>query len=155
MAGPSPATPRGIDLATASSIIEVALAVARSRDLRPMSIAVLDGGGDLVAYKREDGTGIGRYEIVMGKAYGALVMNRPSREIGKIAERNSNFIQSIIAATQGRLIPSPGGVLVKDLSGRILGAVGSSGDDPNADEACAIEAIRSAGFVPDPAEAVG
>lgn len=155
MAKTSLATPRGVDLATASAIIEQALRVARSRNLRPMTIAVLDSGGDLVAFKREDGTGIRRHDVVMGKAFGALVMNRSSRDIGKIAERAPLFIQSLAVATQGRLIPTPGGVLIKDPEGRIVGAVGSSGDDADADEACAIEGIRAAGLTPEPAEPVG
>ncbi len=155
MAKVSVATPRGVDLATASTIIDHALRVARSRNLRPMTIAVLDSGGDLVAFKREDGTGIRRYDVVIGKAFGSLVMNRPSRDIGKIAERAPVFIQSLATATQGRLIPTPGGVLIKDQAGRIVGAVGSSGDEADADEACAIEAIRAAGLVPEPAEAAG
>ncbi len=149
------ATPRGVDLATASTIIEAALRLARSRNLRPMTVAVLDSGGDLVAFKREDGTGIRRYDVVMGKAFGALVMNRPSRDIGKIAERAPLFIQSLAVATEGRLIPTPGGVLIKDKEGRIVGAVGSSGDEADADEACAIAGIRAAGFESEPPEAAG
>jgi uncharacterized protein GlcG (DUF336 family) len=149
------ATPRGVELATAATIIDTALRVARSRNLRPMTIAVLDSGGDLVAFKREDGTGIRRYDVVIGKAFGALVMNRSSRDIGKIAERAPLFIQSLGVAVEGRLIPTPGGVLIKDQEGRILGAVGSSGDDADADEACAIAAIREAGFVPEPADPTG
>ena len=149
------ATPRGIDLATASAIIEAALALARRKKLRPMTIAVLDSGGDLVAFKREDGTGIRRQDVVMGKAFGALVMNRPSRVIGKMAESAPIFIQSLMAATQGRLVPTPGGVLVKDGDGRIVGAVGSSGDDPDEDEACAIAGVKAAGLVPEPAEPTG
>jgi uncharacterized protein GlcG (DUF336 family) len=149
------ATPRGVDLATATSIIEHALRVARSRELRPMTVAVLDSGGDLVAFKREDGTGIRRYDVVIGKAFGALVMNRSSRDIGKIAERVPLFIQSLAVATQGRLIPTPGGVLIKDPRGNIVGAVGASGDNADADEACAIEGIRAAGLFPEPEEPVG
>ncbi len=155
MAGISRATTRGVSLETASAIIDAALRVARSRNLRPMTIAVLDSGGDLVAFKREDGTGIRRYDVVMGKAFGSLVMNRSSRDIGKIAERAATFIQSLAVATAGRLVPTPGGVLIKDRDGQIVGAVGSSGDDADADEACAIEAIKAAGFVPEPAEPVG
>ena len=65
MAEPSLATTRGVDLGVASKIIDTALGLARSRKLRPMTIAVLDSGGDLVAFKREDGTGIRRYDIVI------------------------------------------------------------------------------------------
>ena len=152
MAEPSLATTRGIDLATASKIVDTALGLARSRKLRPMTVAVLDSGGDLVAFKREDGTGIRRYDVVVGKAFGALVMNRSSRDIGAIAERNPLFIQTLAMATEGRVIPTPGGVLIKNQDGRIVGAVGSSGDEADADEAIAIAAIRAAGFLPEPAE---
>ncbi len=152
MAEPSLATTRGIDLAIASKIIDTALGLARSRKLRPMTVAVLDSGGDLVAFKREDGTGIRRYDVVVGKAFGALVMNRASRDIGAIAERNPLFIQTLAMATDGRVIPTPGGVLIKNQDGRIVGAVGSSGDEADADEAIAIAAILAAGFVPEPAE---
>jgi len=154
MATISRATARGVDLKTASAIIDEALRLARARNLRPMTFAVLDSGGDLVAFKREDGTGIRRYDVVIGKAFGALVMNRPSRDIGKIAERAPQFIQSLSVATEGRLIPTPGGVLIKNDAGEIIGAVGASGDEADADEACAIEAIRAAGLVPEPEKAL-
>ena len=153
MANVSRATTRGIDLATASMIIETALKAARRRNLRPMSFAVLDSGGDLVAFKREDGNGIRRFDVVMGKAIGSLVMNRPSRVIGEIAKANPIFIQSLGTAVQGRLIPSPGGVLIKNKEGQIIGAVGASGDEADADEACAIEGIQAAGLISEPAEA--
>jgi len=136
MAEVSRAATRGVDLAAASAIIDTALKIAREKKLRPMTIAVLDAGGDLIAFKREDGTGIRRYDIVIGKAYGALVMNRSSRDIAKIADRAPTFIQSVMAATQGKVIPTPG-------------------DDADADEACAIAGIRAAGLVSEPAEPVG
>ena len=151
----SQASVRGVDLPTATAIIEHALKVARAKKLRPMTIGVFDAGGDLVAYKREDGTGIRRYDVVQGKAFGALVMNRPSREIGNLAKQAPAFIQSLMAATQGRMVPTPGGVLIKDSAGRIVGAVGSSGDDPDEDEAIAIEAVKAAGLVPEPADPAG
>jgi uncharacterized protein GlcG (DUF336 family) len=154
MAEPSLATTRGVNLATAAKIIDTALNLARSRKLRPMTIAVLDSGGDLVAFKREDGTGIRRYDVVIGKAFGALVMNRSSRAIGAIAERNPLFIQTLAMATEGRVVPTPGGVLIKNQDGHIVGSVGSSGDDADADEAIAIAAVRAAGFIPEPAEPV-
>lgn len=148
----SKAAVRGLGLAQASTIIDVALAEARKRNLRPMTIAVLDGGGELTAYKREDHTGISRYGIAYGKAYGALVMNRSSRAISEVAKTGPLFVQSVMAATGGKLIPSPGGVLVKNAEGLIIGAVGSSGDAPEADEAIAIAGIRAAGLIPEPEE---
>jgi uncharacterized protein GlcG (DUF336 family) len=151
----SKASVRGVDLPTARKIIAHALGVARAKKLRPMTVGVFDAGGDLVAYEREDGTGIRRYDVVQGKAFGALVMNRPSRVIGELAKAAPAFITSLMTATQGRMVPTPGGVLIKDSDGRIVGAVGSSGDDPDEDEAIAIEAVRAAGFIPEPEKPAG
>lgn len=141
---------RGVSLKQASTIIDVALGQARKRDLRPMAIAVLDNAGDLVAYKREDHNGINRYAIAYAKAYGALVLNRSSREIGEMAETAPALIQSIASATGGQMIPVPGGVLIKDSQGYIIGCVGSSGAHPDDDEAIAILAIEALGLTPEP-----
>jgi uncharacterized protein GlcG (DUF336 family) len=148
----SKASVRGISLDQASTIVDAALSAAREKKLRPMTIAVVDAGGDLIAFKRQDHTGIRRFEIAFGKAFGALVMNRSSRSIGAIGAANPLFIQSIMAATGGHMVPTPGGVLVKDAQGLIIGAVGSSGDEPHEDEAVAISAIRAAGLIPEPEE---
>jgi uncharacterized protein GlcG (DUF336 family) len=143
---------RGVSLAQASRIIDTALAEARKGKLRPMTVLVLDGGGDLVAFKREDHTGINRYSIANAKAYGALVMNRPSRVIGEIAQNGALFVQSLMASTEGRINPSPGGVLIKNAEGLIIGAVGSSGDESYNDEAIAIAGVKATGLSPEPAE---
>jgi uncharacterized protein GlcG (DUF336 family) len=148
--GVTKASVRGVSLAQASRIVEEALALARAKNMRPMTIAVVDAGGDLVAFKREDHTGIRRFDIAFGKAFGALVMNRPSRTLGEMGARDPLFLQSLMASTGGKLIPTPGGVLIKDASGLIIGAVGSSGDEVDADEAVAILAVRAAGLTPEP-----
>jgi uncharacterized protein GlcG (DUF336 family) len=144
------ASVRGINLAQASKIVDATLAAAREKKLRPMTIAVLDAGGDLVAFKREDHTGIRRFQVAFGKAFGALVMNRSSRAVGAIGANNPLFIQSLVAVTGGQMVPTPGGVLVKNAEGYIVGAVGSSGDEAHEDEAVAITAIRAAGLTPEP-----
>jgi uncharacterized protein GlcG (DUF336 family) len=143
---------RGVTLAQASRIIDTALAEARKGRLRPMTVLVLDGGGDLVAFKREDHTGINRFSIANAKAYGSLVMNRPSRTIGEIAQNGALFVQSLMASTDGRINPSPGGVLIKNAEGLIIGAVGSSGDESYNDEAIASAGVKAAGLIPEPAE---
>jgi uncharacterized protein GlcG (DUF336 family) len=155
MATVSRAMTRGVDLETATKIVDTALRLARARNLRPMTMCVLDAGGDLVAFKRENGTGIRRQDVVIGKAYGALMMNRSSRGIGRIAEVAPSFITSLMAATDGKVIPTPGGVLIKDQTGLIIGAVGSSGDEADADEAVAVEAVKEAGLVPEPENVTG
>jgi uncharacterized protein GlcG (DUF336 family) len=151
--GVAGAAVRGVTLAQASRIVDAALAEARQGKLRPMTVLVLDGGGDLVTFKREDHTGISRYNIALAKAYGALVMNRPSRAIGEIAAAGGQlFVESLMASTGGRVNPSPGGVLIKNAEGLIIGAVGSSGDESYNDEAIAIAGVKAAGLFADPAE---
>ena len=151
--GVAMAAVRGVTLAQASKIVEAALSEARQGKLRPMTVLVLDGGGDLVAFKREDHTGISRYNIALAKAYGALVMNRPSRAIGEIAAAGGQlFVESLMASTAGRVNPSPGGVLIRDAAGLIIGAVGSSGDESYNDEAIAIAGVKAAGLRPEPAD---
>jgi uncharacterized protein GlcG (DUF336 family) len=143
-----------ITLEIARKIIDVALAYARELKIRPMAFVVLDRGGQVVAYNREDYSGILRFEIAYAKAYGALGMNRSSRSIYEMQKRATGFIDAIAAVSDGKLIPSPGGVLIKNREGIIVGAVGSTGDAVDADEACAIKGIHAVGLLSDPPEAV-
>lgn len=131
-------------LAHAKTIIEAALAKGRELSLDPLVVAVLDAGGHLVAYQREDGAGIARYDIAYAKAWGSLGMGFGSRELTERAAKNAVFISVIAAATGGRMAPSPGGVLVADSSGQIIGAVGVSGDTGDNDETCAIAGVKAA-----------
>ena len=142
-----------ITLEVAKMIIDAAIERAHQLKIRPMSFIVLDGGGQVVCYNREDYSGILRFEIAYGKAYGALGMNRSSRAIHMMQSRAPDFIASVMTASQGKLISSPGGVLIRNASKRIIGAVGSTGDGVDADEACAIYGIQSVGLLSDPSEA--
>ena len=135
-----------LSLLTASSIIDVALAEARSRQFAPLAVAVLDAGGHLVAYKREDGAGIVRFDIAFGKAWGSLGMGFGSRELTSRAEKNPTFIGVLTTVSGGRMVPSPGGVLIATQEGEIVGAVGISGDIGNNDEICARVGIEAAGY---------
>jgi uncharacterized protein GlcG (DUF336 family) len=135
-----------LKLAQASSIIDAALAEARKRNFAPVAIAVLDAGGHLIAFKREDGAGFARFDIAYGKAWGALGMGFGTRELADRGTRFPAFVAAISTATQGRMIPSPGGVLIVDHDNEVIGAVGISGDTGDNDEACAIVGIESAGF---------
>ena len=132
-------------LKTAAAIIDAALAAGRTDGLAPLSVAVLDAGGQLVAFKREDGSGILRYDIAFGKAWGALGMGFGSRELANRASANPMFMAALSTASAGRLVPVPGGVLgVAD--GAVIGAVGISGDLSDKDEACALAGIAAAGM---------
>ena len=113
-------------------------------------MAVLDDGGHLVAFKREDKSGILRHEIAYGKAWGALGMGFGSRTLFERAEKTPMFFTALTAASGGRVVTNPGGVLVRDGAGDIIGAVGISGDTSDNDEACAIAGIEAAGLKADP-----
>jgi uncharacterized protein GlcG (DUF336 family) len=146
------ATP--LTLAQASTIVDAALAAARTANLQPLTVAVLDAGGHLLVLKREDGSGILRPQIAIGKAWGALGMGVSSRMLGqRLAERTS-FQAALSAASHGRFVTAPGGVLVRNASGEIIGAVGISGDASDRDEYAAITGVRAAGLEPDPPAAV-
>lgn len=135
-----------LPLTKANRIIEAALERARAEDFAPLAVAVLDAGGHLVAYQREDGSGIIRFDIAFGKAWGSLGMGFGSRELTARAEKNPTFIGVLSTVSGGRMVPSPGGVLIADTSGEIVGAVGISGDIGGNDEICAVAGIEAAGY---------
>jgi uncharacterized protein GlcG (DUF336 family) len=135
-----------LTLAQASTIVDAALAKARATGSAPLTVAVLDSGGHLVALKREDRSGILRPDIAIAKAWGALGMGFGTRELAERATKVPMFITAISAVSHGRLVPVPGGVLIKDGSGEVLGAVGISGDTSDRDESCAVAGIEAAGL---------
>ena len=149
---PEPLTPllTNLPLDGAARIVDGALAAARREGLLPLAVAVLDAGGNLVAFKREDGAGVMRFEIARGKAYAALGMGMSTRMIRDRLANRPAFQGALAAASDGRFIPTPGGVLLLDGAGRALGAVGISGDASDKDEYCAIEAAKGAGFATEP-----
>ena len=138
-----------VTLAQASTIVDVALKTGRDTKCAPLSVAVLDAGGHLVAFKREDKSGILRFDIAFGKAWGALGMGFGSRTLFERAANTPQFFTMLAAASGGRIVTNPGGVLIRD-GGDIIGAVGISGDTSEKDEACAIAGIEAAGLKADP-----
>ena len=132
-------------LETASAIIDAALKTGRERKFLPLSVAVLDAGGHLVAFKREDRSGILRFDIAFGKAWGALGMGFGSRELFNRTAANPTFMAALTAVSGGRLVPVPSGVLVVS-EGEVIGAVGVSGDNSDNDEVCAVAGVAAAGL---------
>ena len=122
-----------------------ALKKGREKNMKPLTVAVLDARGCLVAFAMEDG-GLLRESIAKGKAWGALGMGRSSRALEQFAKDRPHFIAAAIEASGGRLVPVPGGVLVKNKAGAIVGAVGVSGDTSDNDESCALAGIAAAGL---------
>jgi uncharacterized protein GlcG (DUF336 family) len=135
-----------MNLASAQSIIADALAAGQQQGFKPLTVVVLDAGGHVMAAARQDGASNNRFEIAQGKAYGALALGMGSRAIMERAEQQAYFITAAAAALGGRLIPVPGGVLVRNTDGTILGAVGISGDSSDNDETAASMAIKAAGL---------
>ncbi|MBN8936843.1 MAG: heme-binding protein [Rhizobiales bacterium] len=140
----------GITLAQAATIVDTALKKGRETNCAPLTVAVLDPGGYLVAFKREDRSGILRFDIAYGKAWGALGMGFGSRTLAERAAQTPQFFTMLAAASGGRMVCNPGGVLIKDAAGDVVGAVGISGDTSDKDEACAIAGVAAAGFTADP-----
>ena len=139
-----------LTLDQASTIVDKALEKGRELNLQPLTVVVLDAGGQLKAMKREDRSSLLRPEIAMGKAWGTLGMGFGGREFARrMASGGGGFIQALTVASGGRIVPVPGGVLIRDPAGDIIGAVGISGDTSDKDETCAVHGIRSAGLTPD------
>jgi len=137
-------------LKVAHWIVAATLAHARSRNMLPLAVAVLDARGSPRSLAAEDGTSLRRSDIAIGKAHGALAMGLGSRTLMQRAETQPHFIAAVTHAVGGSLIPVPGGVLIRDAQGALVGAVGVSGDTSDNDEACAIVAIESVGLKADP-----
>lgn len=138
-----------LNLEQASLIVDVALSHARENGCHAMTVVVLDAGGHLVALKREDRSGILRPQIAQAKAWGALGMGHGSRALAARAEAAPAFFAALTDISGGRIAPVPGGVLIRDAEGNILGAVGVSGDLPDKDEACALAGIQRTGLQAD------
>lgn len=139
-----------ISLAQASTVVDATLKKARELKQMPQTVVVLDAGGHVVCAKREDSSGIIRFEVAVGKAYGALGMGWGSRTMMERAAQNPNFLTAIVAASGGRMVPNPGGILIRDGGGQILGALGISGDTADNDEIIGVAGIEAAGLKADP-----
>lgn len=140
-----------LPLAKANEIIDAAFSEGKNLGLKPLSVAVLDAGGHLVAFQRSDGSSFLRYEIAAGKAYGCLALGVGGRWLNAQAQSRPHFLENLSAVSGGKIVAVPGGVLVKH-DGKIIGAVGITGDTSDNDEAAAIAGIEAAGFEADPGE---
>jgi uncharacterized protein GlcG (DUF336 family) len=141
----------GVTLDQARQIIAGTLAAGHDAGFQPLTVVVLDAGGHVTAVEREDGSSNNRFQIAHGKAYGALAFGFGSREFGnRVAGGSSAFVLAANSALGGALVPVPGGVLVKDADGTMLGAVGVSGDNSDNDEAAAVAGIEGVSLVAQP-----
>jgi|TARA_R110002126_G_scaffold54099_20_gene146428 uncharacterized protein GlcG (DUF336 family) len=138
-----------ITLSKANKIISSAFKKGAELGLKPLSVVVLDAGGHVKAFQRQDGASNLRFEVAKGKAYGAVAVGVGSRWLDAQAQSRPHFLEGLSGVSGGKIVPVPGGVLVKNKKGEILGAVGITGDTSDNDEICAIEGIVESGFEAD------
>ena len=139
-----------ISIRKARTIIKATLAKGREMGLKPLSVVVLDAGGHPVAFERDDGSSVGRFELARGKAYGCVMMGLGGTVINARAESQPYFINAMNGVYDGRLVPVKGGVLVRDGRGSIVGAVGVTGDTSDNDAVAAVAGIEAAGLTAEP-----
>jgi len=138
-----------LTLEAAQTIVAAGLKHGRAAAMKPLGIAVLDARGALKAYAAEDKTSLRRYDIAHGKAYGCLAVGQGSRNINKMVVDRPHFGAALAHVVGGTFIPVPGGALIRDAAGDVIGAVGVSGDTSDNDEACAVAGIKAAGLTAD------
>jgi uncharacterized protein GlcG (DUF336 family) len=137
-----------LTLAQANAIIEAALAHGAGAGMKPLTVSVVDPGGNLIACARADGASNIRVKLATGKAAGALALGVSSRTIGTMAEDRPHFIAAVNLMGEGGMVPAAGGVIVADNAGTVVGAVGVTGDTSDNDEACALAGITAIGMQP-------
>jgi len=138
-----------IPLDSAALIADKALQKGRELKFAPLTVVVLDAGGQTKVLKREDNSSLLRPEIAMGKAWGVLGMGFGGRELARRAEQMPVFFTALNAMSGGRMVPLAGGVLVRNREGQVIGSVGISGDTSDNDEICAVHGIEAAGLIAD------
>lgn len=138
-----------LTLAQAQTILSAALAHADSAGFKPLVIAILDARGAQKLLAAQDGTSLKRAEIALGKAHGVVAMGIGSRALHKMALERPYFVEAATHAVGGSLVPVPGGVLIRDAAGTLIGAIGISGDTSDNDEAAAVAGIAAAGLMAD------
>ncbi|UPG71613.1 heme-binding protein [Roseomonas gilardii subsp. gilardii] len=149
MANPPTGFDHGVTLEATQTILRETLAEGRRLGLAPLTVVVLDQAAQLKGMLREDGCSLLRPGIAQGKANAALALGFGGRELARRAQNMPAFMNALSDLTGGSAVPVPGGVLLRDAAGRILGAVGVSGDLSDKDEAAAVAGIKAAGLVPD------
>jgi uncharacterized protein GlcG (DUF336 family) len=138
-----------VTLTQAERIIDAIIARGAALELRPLSVIVVEPGCKVKAFKKEDGASMIRFEMAYGKAYAALALGRSSKLVHQRAEERPIFMRYLIAASGEQIFPEGGGMLIRDDSGEVIGAVGVTGDTEDRDEELAVFGIHAAGLKTD------
>ncbi|MEN5241659.1 heme-binding protein [Pseudomonas atacamensis] len=132
-----------LTLKVAVNLVSEAINAGRGINAAPLTVAVLDTGGHLIALQREDGASLLRPDIAIGKAWGAIALGKGSRLLAQDAQQRPAFFSSLNSMGHGSVVPAPGGVLIRNQAGEVLGAIGISGDLSDVDEQVAIRAVEA------------
>ncbi|WP_370227981.1 heme-binding protein [Cognatishimia sp.] len=136
-----------ISLRKARTIIRKTLEKGREMELKPLSVVVLDAGGHVIAFEKEDGAAPGRFGIAHGKAYGAVMLHMSGSAQMARAEQQAYFMAAVNGVYGGHVVPVPGGILVRDKKGNVIGGVGVTGDTSDNDAEAGLAGIASAGLI--------
>jgi uncharacterized protein GlcG (DUF336 family) len=137
---------RALSLEQANTIIAATFAEAKKTRCRPMSAIILDAGGRVKAFQKQDNASMLRFEVCYGKAYASLALGRPSKLVLAKANEKPLFMQSIDNLADYPLFLEGGGQLIRDADGEVVGAIGVTGDANEMDDICAIAGIHAVGF---------
>ncbi len=138
-----------ITISKARSIIKKVMSYGKDKDMKPLSVIVLDAGGNVIAFERSDGASPGRFAIAHGKAYGAVMLGMSGTAQMQRAEAQAYFMAAVNGVFGGQVVPVPGGVLVKDKNNDVIGAVGVTGDTSDNDALAAVAGIEDCGLTAD------
>jgi len=140
---------RGLSLEQANTIIAATFEKAKRERCRPMSAIILDAGGRVKAFQKQDNASMLRFEVCYGKAYASLALGRPSKLVLHKANEKPLFMQSIENLADYPLFLEGGGQLIRDRDGEVIAAIGVTGDANEMDDICAIAGIHAVGFFAD------
>ena len=138
-----------LSLSRANKMINQAFAHAAEKDYKPLACVVMDSGGNIKAFRSQDGASNGRFDVACGKARGALAVGTGSRWLDAQAASRPHFLAGLASVIEGGIVPVAGGVLARDANGNVVAAIGISGDTSDADEACAVSGVEAANLVAD------
>ena len=136
-----------ITLDQARVMIAETLKKGQEMGFKPLSVVVLDAGGHVKAFEREDGASPGRFGIAQGKAYGAVMLGMAGTAQLARAEEQAFFMAAVNGVYGGKVVPVPGGILLRDETGRVVGALGITGDASDNDVIAGQAGVEAAGLV--------
>ena len=135
-----------LSLRRARQIVKGTLAKGKEMGLKPLSVVVLDAGGHVKAFEREDGASPGRFGIAHGKAYGSVMLGMAGGAQMARAEGQAYFMAAVNGVFGGAVVPVPGGILLRDGKGNVVGAVGVTGDTSDNDAEAGLAGVAASGL---------